>query len=104
MHAIMISGGKQYRVTEGQTIRLEKLPATVGESIDFKEILMLVNGADVTVGKPRVAGATVQAEVLSHGREKKVKIIKFKRRKHQMKQMGHRQHYTEVKIKAIAAK
>ena len=103
MHAVMISGGKQYRVASGQTIRLEKLPASVGDSIDFKEVLMLIDGADVTVGKPRVEGARVKAEVLAHGREKKIKIIKFKRRKHHMKQMGHRQYFTEVKITEIAA-
>lgn len=103
MHAIIKSGGKQYRVTQGQVIRLEKLTASVGDAVQFHDVLMVTEGEDVKVGAPHVAGASVAAKVLSHGREKKIKILKFKRRKHHMKQMGHRQHYTEVEITAVAA-
>lgn len=77
------------------------LPENVGNEIKFSEVLMLVDGDKVTCGTPFVAKATVKAEVLDHGRHKKVKIIKFRRRKHHMKQMGHRQYYSQVKITAI---
>ena len=102
MYAVIKSGGKQYRVKEGQVIKLEKMVAEVGEEIDFSEVLMVANGEDIAVGKPNLDAASVKAEVVSHGRHKKVKIIKFRRRKHHRKQMGHRQYYTEVKVTAIA--
>lgn len=101
MYAILESGGKQYRVTEGQTIKLEKLEADAGNMIDFDQILMVGNGDDSQFGAPVLQGAKVTAEVLKHGRHKKVKILKFKRRKHHMKRQGHRQQYTEVKITSI---
>jgi large subunit ribosomal protein L21 len=103
MYAVVVSGGKQHRVEEGETLKLEKLNAEVGSSIDFDRILLVTNGDEVKIGEPVVAGAKVSAEVLSHGRGKKVRIIKFKRRKHHMKQAGHRQWYTEVKITGISA-
>ena len=103
MYAVVVSGGKQHRVEEGETLKLEKLNAEVGSSIDFDRILLVVNGDDVKIGEPVVAGAKVSAEVVSHGRGKKVRIVKFKRRKHHMKQAGHRQWYTEVKITGISA-
>jgi large subunit ribosomal protein L21 len=103
MYAVIVSGGKQHRVEEGETLKLEKLNTEVGGTIDFDRILLVANGDDVKIGEPVVAGAKVSAEVVSHGRGKKVRIMKFKRRKHHMKQMGHRQWYTEVKITGISA-
>ena len=102
MYAVVVSGGKQHRVEEGETLKLEKLNAEVGSDIDFDRILLVANGDDVKIGEPVVAGAKVSAEVVSHGRGKKVRIVKFKRRKHHMKQAGHRQWYTEVKITGIS--
>ena len=103
MYAVIVSGGKQHRVEEGETLKLEKLNTEVGGTIDFDRILLVANGDDVKIGEPVVAGAKVSAEGVSHGRGKKVRIMKFKRRKHHMKQMGHRQWYTEVKITGISA-
>ena len=101
MYAVIMSGGKQYRVIEGQTLKLEKITAEAGEKIIFGEVLMLAQDEKVQIGAPYVAGSKVSAEVVGHGRRKKVKILKFRRRKHRMKQMGHRQSYTEVKITHI---
>lgn len=103
MYAIIKTGGKQYRVAEGSVIKLETLPQEEGKSVDFKEVLMVSNGEKITVGAPFVKGATVSAEVMTHGRHKKIEILKFKRRKHHMKRMGHRQNYTQVKITSIKA-
>ncbi|WP_394169104.1 50S ribosomal protein L21 [Saccharospirillum alexandrii] len=103
MYAVIVSGGKQYRVSEGETLKLEKIEAETGANIDFDKILLVVNGEKVNIGAPVVKGAKVTAEVVAHGRHKKVKILKFKRRKHHMKQMGHRQWFTEVKITGISA-
>lgn len=103
MHAIIKSGGKQYRVASGDVIRLETLTAEPGQLVDFQEILMVGEGKDVKVGAPFVSGAKVTAEVLGHGRQDKIEILKFKRRKHHMKRQGHRQNYTAVRIKEITA-
>ena len=103
MYAVIKSGGKQHRVQEGEFLRLEKLDVATGENVDFDEVLMVVDGDNVKVGAPLVEGGKVSAEVLSHGRADKVKIIKFNRRKHSRKQMGHRQWFTEVKITGISA-
>ncbi|QIL91498.1 50S ribosomal protein L21 [Microbulbifer harenosus] len=103
MYAVIESGGKQHRVVEGEVLRLEKIEAATGESVDFDKVLMVVNGDAINIGAPVVEGAKVTAEVLSHGRGDKVKIIKFRRRKHSMKRQGHRQWYTEVKITGIKA-
>lgn len=103
MYAVIESGGKQHRVEEGEVLRLEKIEVATGESIDFDKVLMVVNGDAINIGAPVVEGAKVTAEVLSHGRGEKVKIIKFRRRKHSMKRQGHRQWYTEVKITGIKA-
>jgi len=103
MYAVIKSGGKQHRVVEGETLRLEKLDVATGESIDFDQVLMVGEGAKVKIGAPIVKGGKVTAEVVSHGRGDKVKIIKFRRRKHSRKQQGHRQWYTEVKITGINA-
>lgn len=102
MYAVIKSGGKQYRVQEGDTLKLEKLAVEVGASINFEQVLMVAAADAITVGDPYVANAKIQAEVVAQGRHKKVKIIKFRRRKHSMKQMGHRQYFTEVKITKIA--
>ncbi|MFT5519997.1 MAG: large subunit ribosomal protein L21 [Enterobacterales bacterium] len=103
MYAVIQSGGKQHRVSDGLVLKLEKINSETGATIDFDKILMVADGENITIGKPYVDGAKVSAEIVSHGRGKKVKIIKFKRRKHHMKQMGHRQWYTEVKITGISA-
>lgn len=102
MYAVIKTGGKQYTVKEGDVLKIELLPEDAGNEIQFSEVLMLVDGDKVVCGAPLVANAMVKAEVLDHGRHKKVKIIKFRRRKHHMKQMGHRQYYTQVKITAIS--
>ena len=101
MFTVILSGGKQYKVAPGQTIKLETLDAEVGNSINFDSVLMVGNGDDVKVGAPYLADGKVSATVVAHGRGKKVDIIKFKRRKHSMKQQGHRQNYTQVKIDEI---
>ncbi|WP_346838826.1 50S ribosomal protein L21 [Microbulbifer sp. SAOS-129_SWC] len=103
MYAVIESGGKQHRVEEGEVLRLEKLEVATGESIDFDKVLMVVDGDKINIGAPVVDGAKVTAEVVSHGRGEKVRIIKFRRRKHSMKRQGHRQWFTEVKITGIKA-
>ncbi|MDP5031199.1 MAG: 50S ribosomal protein L21 [Paraglaciecola sp.] len=103
MYAVFQSGGKQHRVAEGQTVRLEKIEVAPGESVEFGDILMVSNGDDVKIGMPFVNGGKVTAEVVTHGRGDKVNIVKFRRRKHSRKQMGHRQWFTEVKITGISA-
>lgn len=102
MYAVFISGGKQHRVMEGQIIKLEKLPVEVGSGIEFKEVLLLAKEETILVGSPLLNGAIITATVLEQGRHKKIKIIKFRRRKHHKKQMGHRQYFTAVKIEKIA--
>lgn len=103
MYAVIVTGGKQYRVKEGQSIQVEKLDGEPGSSIKFENVLMGSKDEAAKVGTPYLKGWSVQAEVVSHGRHDKVKIIKFKRRKHHMKQMGHRQWFTELKITQIVA-
>ncbi|CAA0124001.1 50S ribosomal protein L21 [BD1-7 clade bacterium] len=103
MYAVIVSGGKQHRVVEGETLKLEKIEVATEGTIEFDEVLMVGEGADVKIGAPIVEGAKVTAEVVSHGRHKKVNIIKFKRRKHHMKRAGHRQWFTEIKITGISA-
>ena len=102
MYAVIKTGGKQYRVKTGDVIKLEQLTAEVGSSFDFTDVLMITDGDSVVCGTPMIAKAVVTAEIIEHGRHKKIKIIKFRRRKHHMKQMGHRQNYTQVKITAIS--
>ncbi len=103
MYAVIKTGGKQYRVTEGETLKVEKIVAEEGGSIDFDEVLLVTDGDSVKIGAPFVAGGKVSATVKSHGRGEKIKIVKFRRRKHSRKTMGHRQSYTEVQITGIAA-
>lgn len=102
MYAVFQSGGKQHRVTEGQTLRLEKLDLETGATIEFPA-LMIANGENISIGTPVLAGSKVVAEVVDHGRGDKIKIVKFRRRKHSRKQQGHRQWFTEVKITSISA-
>ena len=103
MYAVIKTGGKQYRVSEGQTLKIEKLPNEPGDSIEFDQVLMVGEGDDIKVGSPFVDGSKVKATVVAQARAKKINIIKFKRRKHYMRRMGHRQYYTEVKITGIAS-
>ena len=103
MYAVIQTGGKQYRVEEGTTLKIEKLELGTGESIEFDKVLMIQSDTETKIGQPYVEAGKVTAEVVSQGRHKKVKIIKFKRRKHHMKQMGHRQYFTEVQITGISA-
>ncbi len=103
MYAVIQSGGKQHRVVEGQTIRLEKIEAETGSAFEFDKVLMVSDGESIKVGAPFIENSKVVAEIMNHGRADKVKIIKFRRRKHSMKQQGHRQWFTEVKITSINA-
>ncbi|MCW4454882.1 50S ribosomal protein L21 [Flavobacterium sp. MXW15] len=101
MYAVLVTGGKQYRVAQGETLRVEKLEVEAGNEIKFDNILMLGDSDGITVGDA-LKGATVTAKVVAHGRADKVRIIKFRRRKHHMKRQGHRQYYTEIEITGIA--
>ncbi|NKC13911.1 MAG: 50S ribosomal protein L21 [Gammaproteobacteria bacterium] len=101
MNAVFITGGKQYRVSEGDRLRVERLDAKEGEAIDFDTVLVVSNGDEVQVGAPYVEGGRVSAIVSGHGRGDKVMVVKFKRRKGYLRRKGHRQHYTELTISAI---
>ena len=101
MYAVLVTGGKQYRVMEGETLRVELLEADAGSEITFDNVLMLGGSDGVTLGDA-LSGALVKAKVVGHGRADKIRIVKFRRRKHHRKQMGHRQHYTEIQITGIA--
>ncbi|TJY62060.1 50S ribosomal protein L21 [Sinimarinibacterium sp. CAU 1509] len=101
MYAVIKTGGKQYKVAPGETLKIESLDAEVGNTVAFEEVLMVSNGDQLTVGAPMVAGGVVKAEVLSHGRGDKIRIVKHRRRKHYHKEQGHRQNFTEVKITDI---
>lgn len=101
MNAVIETGGKQYRVAVGETLRIEKLPEEVGSTVEFDKVLLLNSGELLQVGAPYVVGAIVSAEVVKQARADKIEIIKFRRRKHHMKRMGHRQYYTAVKITGI---
>jgi large subunit ribosomal protein L21 len=103
MYAVIETGGKQYRVAEGDTVKVEKLAAEEGASIELDRVLMVADGEKVTLGKPLVEGGRVSATVKGHGRGEKVKIIKFRRRKHHLKRQGHRQWFTELTITGISA-
>jgi len=103
MYAVIQTGGKQYRVAEGDKVRIEKLTADAGANVELDRVLMVADGENVTVGKPYIEGGKVTATVKGHGRADKVKIIKFRRRKHHLKRQGHRQWYTELEITGINA-
>ncbi len=101
MYAVVKTGGKQYRVVAGDKLKVEQIPADVGAEVILDQVLMVGEGESVRLGKPNLAGASVKATVVSHGRGEKVKIFKMRRRKHYQKHQGHRQGYTELKIDAI---
>ena len=103
MYVVFESGGKQYRANQGDTVRVEKLNAEAGASVDIDKVLMVTDGDDVKVGAPYLDGGKVSAVVTAHGRDKKIHIVKFRRRKHSRKQMGHRQHFTDLQITGITA-
>ncbi|MFN2328501.1 MAG: 50S ribosomal protein L21 [Chromatocurvus sp.] len=103
MYAVIESGGKQHRVVEGELLKLEKIEAATGETVVFDRVLMIGEDGDVKIGRPLLEGSKVTAEVVTQGRHKKVKIVKFNRRKHYRNETGHRQWYTEVKITGITA-
>jgi large subunit ribosomal protein L21 len=100
MYAVVVTGGKQYRVMTGETLRVEKLEVEAGNEITLDNVLMLGDGEGVTLGDA-LKSASVTAKVVGHGRADKVRIIKFRRRKHHMKRQGHRQYYTEIEITGI---
>ena len=104
MYAVFKTGGKQYRVSEGETLKIEKLEVEPGKKVTFNEVLMIADGENVQVGSPLVDKACVEAKVFSQGKGKKVNILKFKRRKQSMKQQGHRQLFTEIQIGKIRHK
>ena len=98
---VIKTGGKQYRVSQGDKLRVESLEANQGDAINLDQVMMVGEGDKITVGEPLISGATVSAKVLNHGRGRKVDVVKFRRRKHYRRQMGHRQNYTEVEITGI---
>jgi large subunit ribosomal protein L21 len=101
MYAVVVTGGKQYRVMQGEKLRVELLDVEAGGEVKFDQLLMLGDGEGVKLGDA-LKGASVTAKVVGHGRADKIRIVKFRRRKHHRKQMGHRQHYTEIEITGIA--
>lgn len=101
MYAVIKTGGKQYRVAAGDKLRVETLDVEEGATVNLDQVLMVGEGDNIAVGAPMLAGATVSATVLAHGRGKKIDVIKFRRRKHYRRQMGHRQNFTELEITAI---
>jgi large subunit ribosomal protein L21 len=103
MYAVIATGGKQYRVTKDATLRVEKLNAEPGATVEFGEVLLIGSGADVKIGSPLLKGSKVLATVVRHGKGEKVSIIKFRRRKHYLRQKNHRQSFTEVKVTDISA-
>ena len=103
MYAVIATGGKQYRVAEGDVVRIEKLVAELGAAVEFDKVLLVGSGSDVKVGAPLVAGSTVSGVVHKHGKGEKKAIVKFRRRKHYLRQGTHRQFYTDVKITGIQA-
>ena len=103
MYAVIKTGGKQYKVAAGEKLKIEQIPADIGQEISLDEVLAVGSGEQVKVGTPLVAGASVKAVVLAQGRHDKVKIFKMRRRKHYQKRQGHRQNYTQIQIQSINA-
>ena len=103
MYAVIATGGKQYKVTKGETLRVEKLDGDEGSTVKLDKVLMVADGDKVSVGTPTLDKATVTAKIMAHGRGKKIEIIKFRRRKNSRSQMGHRQSYTEIEVTDIKA-
>lgn len=101
MYAVIESGGKQYRVSEGQRLKIEKLPVEIGNEIVFEKVLMLSDDNGLRIGAPYVSGAKVAAQVTEQGRRDKIRIIKHRRRKHYHREMGHRQYFTEITITSL---
>lgn len=101
MYAVIKTGGKQYKVAAGEKIKVELLDAEVGAEVTIEQVLAVGNGGELKIGAPLVAGATVKATVVSHGKHDKVRIFKMRRRKHYKKSQGHRQNYTELEISAV---
>ena len=102
MYAVVKTGGKQYRVAPGEKLKVEKIVAEVGAEVTLDQVLMVGDGDNVRLGQPVLAGATVKATVVAHGRGEKIDIFKMRRRKHYQKHQGHRQSYTELRIDSIA--
>ncbi len=103
MYAVIKTGGKQYRVCAGQKLKIEQIPADIGQEISLDQVLSVGEGDALKIGTPFVDGATVRATVLAQGRHDKVRIFKMRRRKHYQKHQGHRQNYTEIRIEAVSA-
>ena len=103
MHAIIVTGGKQYKVAEGDTLFIEKLPQEAGGQVIFDQVLAVLDGESATIGTPTVAGATVEANTVKNGKGKKIRIFKYNPKKGYRKRQGHRQPYTKVEIKKISA-
>ena len=103
MYAVFATGGKQYRAVTGDILKIEKLDAEKGATVELDQVLMVGEGEDVKVGSPYLKGGKVTATIVEHGRGEKIRILKFKRRKHHMKRMGHRQDFTRIEITGIAA-
>jgi large subunit ribosomal protein L21 len=103
MYAVIATGGKQYKVTKGETLRVEKLDGEEGSTVKLDNVLMVADGDKVDVGTPTLEKASVTAKIMAHGRADKVEIIKFRRRKHSRSQAGHRQSYTEIEVTDIKA-
>lgn len=103
MQAVIVSGGQQYRVKEGQLIKVQKIDQELGSSVELNDVLMILGDDTPKIGAPFVKGSSVKAEIISHGRGEKIEIIKFRRRKHHMKRQGHRQSFTQIKITQIVA-
>ena len=103
MYAVIATGGKQYKVTKGETLRVEKLEGDEGSTVNLDKVLMIADGDKVSVGTPTLDKASVTAKIMAHGRGDKIEIIKFRRRKHSRSQMGHRQSYTEIEVTDIKA-
>ena len=103
MYAVIKTGGKQYKVAAGETIRVERLALDVGKDVTLDQVLAIGSGADLVTGAPFVSGASVVASIVSHGRHDKIRIFKMRRRKHYQKRQGHRQNFTEIRISAVNA-
>jgi len=103
MYAVFRSGGKQYRAAKGDVLRLEKIEADEGASVDFGDVLLIGDGSDIKVGNPVISGSSVSAKVLRQGKSRKVPVVKFKRRQNYLRQGTHRQFFTEVEITGISA-
>ena len=104
MYAVFKSGGKQYRVSKGEKLKLEKLETDVGKKVVFDQVLSVGEGKDINIGTPYLADAIVEAKVLDEGKDKKIEVVKFKRRKNYKRNFGHRQHYSLIEVTNITVK